>query len=99
MRENFDLPPPPPLSGPAGFGGRLRQLRHARRMYQHEVAKKLKVTQHSLSTWENGSQYPNYWNLIEIAHFFNADIGWLTGMQYGTNDGGSRYDRHQCNAG
>lgn len=81
-----------PKDGPKGFGARLRILRTHGNLTQVELGKSLRTCERTIAKWETGDFYPNFWSLIEIAKYFNADIAWLTGMEYGTTTGGSRHD-------
>lgn len=66
--------------GPLGFGARITDLREARGLLQREAAEGVRLCQATLGKYEVGAAYPGYWNLVEIAKFYNVDMAWLTGM-------------------
>jgi transcriptional regulator with XRE-family HTH domain len=72
--------------GPTGFCDRLRTLRESRRLSQATLAHHLGTTGSMVSLWEKGSNYPAFWNLVEITRFFGVDMDWLVGMPYVRNE-------------
>lgn len=64
---------------PPDFQNRIADLRYGVGLSQRELAKKLRVDRLTIMNWECGRTYPPFWNLLEIARFFNVDLNWLMG--------------------
>lgn len=47
---------------------------------QQELAKRMKVSQSTITMWENGKRQPDIETLEEIADLFNVDMNYLTGV-------------------
>lgn len=56
------------------FSENLRKLRESRGMYQKDLAADLDIKQSSLSSYENGSRFPEAMTLIKIANYFNVTL-------------------------
>ena len=69
--------PPKQKPGPLGFGGRLYELRMARRVSRRELARSTCTSDTSVAQWENGVGFPGYWNLIELAKYFHVSVDTL----------------------
>lgn len=67
-------------TGPSGFGGRLVSLRIERKLSREQLAASIHVAMQTIRVWENGDYSPGYWNLVEIAKFFEVSPNWLLGM-------------------
>lgn len=61
-------------------------MRESRHLTQVALAHELGTTGSMVSLWENGSNYPAFWNLVEITRFFGVDMDWLVGMPYVRNE-------------
>lgn len=59
---------------------RIKELRKANNMTQSELAKKLKVAQNTLSTWENGKYEPDNNALGMLSEFFGVTTDYLLGL-------------------
>jgi DNA-binding XRE family transcriptional regulator len=70
------------VDGPLGFGARLKRLREARQITQAALSRSIGCTGAAIGVWENGSSYPAFWNLVELAKFFGVDLDWLVGMPF-----------------
>lgn len=62
------------------FQSVFKDLRTRSRFTQQELAEKLKVSQSSITMWENGKRQPDIETLEMIADFFNVDMNYLTGV-------------------
>ena len=60
-----------------GFGARLKQLRKSKVMLQNELGEALGVTGVTIGVWERGCNYPGFWNLVELAEYFDVGFEWL----------------------
>ena len=56
------------------FGQRIKELRGQRRMTQGEFARRLGVTKSSISSYENGSRFPSYDVLLNMARVSVATV-------------------------
>ena len=72
--------------GPLGFANRLNRLRHGRRMAVTVLARHLRVSSTIIHNWERGDRFPTYWNLLQVASFFNVSLDWLTGHEVKENE-------------
>ena len=68
------------------FNIRLKQLRHARRLTQVELAKRLGISSAAVSMYESGQREPNFETEELIADFFNVDIDYLRGKRDTTTE-------------
>ena len=66
------------------FGQRIKELRVQRRMTQGEFARRLGVTKSSISSYENGSRFPSYDVLLNMARVFKVSTDFLLGRGDGT---------------
>lgn len=57
---------------------RLKSLRVAAKQSQAMVAEAIRISRTAYSTWENGRQAPQLWNLRELANHFGVEIGYFT---------------------
>ncbi len=57
------------------FGEFFREHRKKQNLTQEQVGKKLNVSKHSVSKWENGKSEPHYDLYIKIADLFHITIG------------------------
>ena len=55
----------------------LRQLRRERGLTQEQLAERLGVSNRSVSRWENGATLPDLGLLVELADFYQVDLGEL----------------------
>ena len=62
------------------FKEKLKELRIENKLSQQELAKKLNVSQRSISNWENGVREPDFETLILIARFFSVTTDYLLGI-------------------
>lgn len=56
---------------------RLRSLRTQKGLTQFQLAKKLNITQNSISRYETGEREASYKVLIAIADYFDVSIDYL----------------------
>ncbi len=56
---------------------RLRSLRKQKGLTQFQLAKKLNITQNSISRYETGEREASYKVLIAIADYFDVSIDYL----------------------
>lgn len=63
------------------FKERLKELRTEKKLSQLELAKALKVSQRSISSWETGFRQPDFETLELIAKFFNVTSDYLLGLE------------------
>lgn len=57
------------------IGNFLRELRNEKGKTQEELAEKYGVSSRSVSRWENGSTMPDLGILVELADYYQIDIG------------------------
>lgn len=57
------------------FGSFLRELRKEKQLTQEQLAERFGVTSRSVSRWETGSNMPDLSILVELADFYDVDIG------------------------
>lgn len=58
---------------------RIKELRDEKNISQLELAKKLNLTQQSISLYEKGDREPSIDVLKSIANFFNVSLDYLLG--------------------
>lgn len=58
---------------------RLYQIRKERNLSQLAVSLETGICEASICTYENGSKYPMFHNLIRLAAFYGVSVGWLIG--------------------
>ena len=56
-------------------GSFLRELRKEKQLTQEQLAERFGVTNRSVSRWETGSNMPDLSILVELAVFYDFDIG------------------------
>lgn len=61
------------------YGQRIQKYRKKLRLAQHELAKKINVSQVAVSKWENNLNEPDIKTLIDLAHLFGVSLEELTG--------------------
>lgn len=61
------------------IGDRLRQLRNDLGLLQKDLAKKVKLSQQTISLYESGKREPDYDTLKKLADFFNVSVDYLLG--------------------
>ena len=59
------------------FTERLKALRNEKHLSQAELAKELKVSQRSISSWETGFRQPDFATLEKIANYFEVSADFL----------------------
>lgn len=64
------------------IGNRIKELRLLKKMNQKDFAKKIGVTQASLSSYENEIKQPSLDVLSRIASEFNVSLDWLCSNPY-----------------
>lgn len=62
------------------FTERLKSLRNEKKLSQAQLAKELKVSQRSISSWETGFRQPDYATLETIANYFEVTTDYLLGL-------------------
>lgn len=63
----------------ASFQNKFKELRVSSGLTQQEMANKMKVSQSTITMWENGKRQPDLETLEMIADYFNVDMNFLTG--------------------
>lgn len=63
------------------FKERLKEPRIEKKLSQAELAKALKVSQRSISSWETGFRQPDFATLERIAVFFDVTTDYLLGLE------------------
>ena len=63
------------------FGERLLFLRKERGIGQNELAKKLNLSNASISYWENAKQIPNAEVIYKLSKFFDVSADYLLGLK------------------
>jgi len=63
------------------FAERLRELRKSRGLFIEHLEKELKVSNASISRWENGKQVPTIIQLYNIAKYFGVSTDYLVGLE------------------
>lgn len=53
----------------------LKELRSERSVTQRELAERLGVSDRSISRWENGTTMPDFDLLIELAKYYEVEVG------------------------
>ncbi len=66
------------------FAERLRELRIQRGFSQVELAKKLGLSNSTISMYERGEREPDFDTLDLIGDFFNVDVNFLLGKEDGS---------------
>lgn len=56
-------------------GSFLRTLRNEKSITQSELAERLGVSNRSISRWENGATMPDFDLLIELAKYYDVEVG------------------------
>lgn len=63
------------------FCKRLKSLRLEKGLSTTALAKEIKVSDASISRWENGLRVPNIDELFALAKFFNVSADYLIGLE------------------
>lgn len=66
------------------FAERLRDLRTQKGLSQIELAKKLGLSNSTISMYERGEREPDFETLDLIGDFFNVDVNYLLGKEVGS---------------
>lgn len=66
------------------FAERLRDLRTQKELSQIELAKKLGLSNSTISMYERGEREPDFETLDLIGDFFNVDVNYLLGKEVGS---------------
>lgn len=61
------------------FGNNLKNLRNEAQINQKSLASQFRVTQATISSWENGRTAPSFEQLIQIADYFDVSVDYLIG--------------------
>ncbi len=62
------------------FSERLKELREEKGLSQTQLAKLTKISQPTITRWENGERTPNIDSIITLCHFFNVSADYLIGL-------------------
>lgn len=62
------------------FKERIKELRQLNNLNKVEMAKKLKVAEGTIRSWENGISEPKWKKIREITQIFDVDESWLMGL-------------------
>ncbi|HHP8972438.1 TPA: helix-turn-helix domain-containing protein [Listeria monocytogenes] len=68
------------------LGARIKYLRKRSNLTQGQLAKKMNLTQASISGYETGDRQPDNEILTRIADFFNVSIDYLLGRTSNPNN-------------
>lgn len=69
------------------MGNRLRQVRKENKFTQTEIAKRLNVSQRTVSSWETDRTIPTLGTLNKLCSLYDCTYEYLTGMkQHDIND-------------
>lgn len=63
------------------FATRLRELRTENQLSMKQLSQKIKVTDGSISNWENDMSEPKISQLVKLAKFFNVSADYLLGLE------------------
>ena len=63
------------------FCERLKELRQERKLSTLALSQALKVSDSTISRWENEMRIPNIENLVAIAKFFGVTADYLLGLE------------------
>lgn len=77
------------------FKDRMKELRERNNLNKVEMAKKLKVAESTVRSWETGKSEPQWKKLREITQIFGVDESWLIGVD--TNTSVSQVDEIELN--
>lgn len=61
------------------FANRLRKLRKEKKLSQAELGEILKLSQRTISSYENGERFPDQNTLNNIADYFEVSVDYLLG--------------------
>lgn len=61
------------------FGKTLKQLRLERKLSQRKFGEAMGVVNQAVSSWETGTNEPDFDTLLKIAKFFNVTASFLLG--------------------
>lgn len=62
------------------FKERIKELRQLNNLNKVEMAKKIKVAEGTIRSWENGISEPKWKKIKEITQIFDVDESWLMGL-------------------
>lgn len=62
------------------FSEKLKNLRNEKEISQLELANALGINQTTVSTWELGKKYPDFFNIIALAKYFKVTTDYLLGL-------------------
>ncbi len=68
------------------FGDHLKQARLNKGVTQKQVANDLYVTRQTISSWENGTTYPDITNLIQLSDYYHISLDELLKEDSGMQD-------------
>lgn len=60
---------------------RLKELRKAKGLTQHQLANELGVTRQAISLYEKGDREPKISTLIKLADYFDVSVDYLIGHE------------------
>lgn len=78
------------------FASRIKEARVAAGLKQYEAAKKLGISNVTLSQYEKGSRKPDAENLTKLADLYGVSIDWLFGRFSSTRKGFGRDHKHKA---
>lgn len=61
------------------FSKRVRELRAEKGLSQKQLAERIKVSERTVSYWENGARECDFDTLWDLADFFEASVDFLLG--------------------
>ncbi|WP_167628601.1 helix-turn-helix domain-containing protein [Listeria valentina] len=76
------------------FGKRLKSLRKKKNLTQKELAEKLKISQVTISKYENDIIEPDNSNLNKLAEIFDTTIDYLLGRTNNPNNNSDNISVH-----
>lgn len=65
----------------SNISARIKQLRTERGISQPDLAKALKVSNGTISFWENGVNEPKATYIIRLCQFFEVSANYLLGLE------------------
>ena len=63
------------------FGEKLKTFRKRRKLTQKELARKLHMTDASISKWEDGTVNPGFLNILQLCEEFGLTLDELLGLK------------------
>ena len=65
-----------------GIGDNFKQIRKAHNLTQEQLSKESKISQSSISLWENEERTPNIKDCIKLADYYQISLDELVGRDF-----------------